>query len=217
MKERKKKWANIAVYGISAILLALIIIRLAEYFNKSENPALAERLEQRPLDIVFGSDTAKHTIFMYSSYSCSYCNLFFTDGYPLLKEEFIDTGLVKLIMRLTVKTNNIDLLNSLKTAICIHKHGNFEPLHKLLLSNHKVVYSNEFRLMVDEFIDKDIFVAECILGDESEQYLKQNLEDFEAFGMKGTPTFIIGSKIYSGYKDYSEFKKIVNSQIVSDN
>jgi protein-disulfide isomerase len=80
-----------------------------------------------------------------------------------------------------------------------------------------VVYSNEFREMIDEFIEKDIFVAECILGEESEHYLKENLKDFETFGMKGTPTFIIGRNIFSGYKDYPEFKKIVESQLTTDN
>lgn len=213
MKLMKHSWSQVVVYTISVFLLILITLSLIKYFGRPGVDDLSYRLEERPLDIIFGDDSAKLSIYMYSSYSCTYCNLFFNEGYPQLKEEYIDKGKLKLIMRLTVKTNNIDLLNSLKTAVCINRFGNFEYLHRLLLNNHKVVYTNDFREMVEEFIDKDILVAECVLGGESEEYLKQNLDDFEAFEMKGTPTFIIGNKIYSGYKDYPTFKKIINDHL----
>ncbi|PKP34731.1 MAG: hypothetical protein CVT98_10595 [Bacteroidetes bacterium HGW-Bacteroidetes-15] len=207
MLRYKFSWIHAIVFAVSIILIGLIAIRLVNFYSEPKTSRLSELLEVRPLDIVFGSDTANITVFIYSSYSCSYCNLFFTEAFPLLKEEFIDSGKVKLIMRLTVKTNNVDLLNSLKTAVCINKYGNFEYLHQLLLNNNKVVYTTEFRNIIDEFIDKDIIVAECILGNEAEEYLLQNINDFEAFGMKGTPTFIIGNKIYAGYKDYQTFNE----------
>lgn len=209
MKKRNYNWKHFLIYIISVVLLSLIVGKIVNYFSTPKRLDISERIAQRPLDIVFGSDSAALTVYMYSSYSCSFCNLFFTEAYPEFKKEFIDNGEVKLIMRLTVKTNNIDLLNSLKTAVCINRYGNFEYLHQLLINNHKVVYTPDFRGMVDEFIDKDIIVAECIMGGEADEYLIQNVKDFDSFGLKGTPTFIIGNKIYAGYKDYNSFRSII--------
>jgi protein-disulfide isomerase len=217
MINMKRDWTKFLVYGVSAILLILILIILFNYFNnKHEQKTQSIKLEEHPLDIVFGSDSAALTVYMYSSYSCTFCTKFFKEVYPDLKYEFFDAGKVKLIMRLTVKTNNIDLKNALKTVVCIHKFGYFNHLHNLLLENSKVVYTQDFRDMIDDFISRDIFVAECILGEEVEAYLLQNLNEFDMLGLKGTPTFIIDNKVYIGYRDYDQFKQILNDHINND-
>jgi hypothetical protein len=168
-------------------------------------------MQPRDLDIVFGDPSAKLGIYMYTSYSCTFCKQFFTDVYPNLKSEFLDSGKVKLIMRLTVNTINPDYMNSLKTAVCINKYGHYERLHELLLDDSRVVFTNEFKEIIDDFIQRDPFVAECILGKESESYLSQNLKDFKENEFKGTPTFVINSKVYRGYREYEQFKKIILS------
>jgi protein-disulfide isomerase len=212
-KSKSAKWIPIIAYGISAILIILIGIKLFDMYASPKKKGSIEGLELRPLDIVFGTDTAKLTVYMYSSYSCSYCILFFTDVFPQFSEEYINTGKAKLIMRLAVKTKDIDLTNSLKTAVCINKYGNFKYLHELLLNDNKIVYTEPFRKMVEEFIEKDNIIAECMLSGEAEEYLKENLEDFEKLDLRGTPTFVINNVIYSGYRDYNQFRKIIENQL----
>jgi protein-disulfide isomerase len=170
-------------------------------------------LENRPLDIVFGDHNASLEIYMYSSYSCSYCSLFFTDVFPKIKNKYIDSGKVKLIMRLTVKSSNVDVQDAMKAAVCISKYGNYEYLHELLLTDSKVVATHEFRDMINDFINRDVFVAECILGQEAEEYLNQNLTDFNTLGLKGTPTFIVGNRIYTGFQDFEKFDKIIENNL----
>lgn len=216
MQKPKISWSHIVAYTLSAVFVILIVLKLVQYYSdKSSSNNIAHPLEQTELDIVFGNENAQLAVFMYSNYSCNFCRQFFTEVYPQLQDEFINNSKVKLIMRLAVKTNNIDLLNSLKTAVCIAKHGNFSYLHQLLLADHMVVFSNEFRSMIDEFIDSDEIVAECILGGEAEAYLLQNLTDFNSYGFKGTPTFVIGKKVYSGYREYPDFKAIIEKHLNS--
>lgn len=212
------KCSYIVAIGLSVVILILIGLRIAEYRSfKRSGVAQIKVNEDRPLDIVFGNHDAKLAIYMYSSYSCSYCTLFFTDVFPDIKKEYINSGEVKLILRLTVKSNNIDIQNAMKTAVCINKYGNYEYLHELLLNDSKVVVTHDFREMVNEFIDKDIYVAECILGNEAEEYLNQNVKDYETLKFKGTPTFIIGNKIYTGYQNFEEFEKIITHHLNETN
>ena len=49
--------------------------------------------------IIAGNKDAKITIIAYESLTCSHCADFHNNIYPLLKKEFIDTGLVKIEFR----------------------------------------------------------------------------------------------------------------------
>jgi protein-disulfide isomerase len=63
--------------------------------------------------------------------------------------------------------------------------------------------------MVNHFIDSDPLVAECILGTQSMDYILQIRNEFDKFGFTGTPTFVIGNKVYKGYMPYDQFKSII--------
>ncbi|MDY0200141.1 MAG: thioredoxin domain-containing protein [Bacteroidales bacterium] len=209
-KNGGSNWSLIISITISVIIVALIGIRLGQYFSSKNKVEVSSTIfSHRPLDIVFGDSNAPLAIFMYSSYSCSYCKLFFTDVFPNLEKEYINNGKVKLVMRLTVKSNSIDTQNAMRTAVCVNKYGDYTYLHELLLSNSKVVVTNDFRDMVNEFIEKDIYVAECILGGEAEEYLAQNVADFETLKLKGTPSFIIDNQVYTGYQNSEKFNQII--------
>ncbi|HOW21802.1 MAG TPA: thioredoxin domain-containing protein [Tenuifilaceae bacterium] len=201
---------HLIAYAISLVLVVLIGYKLWRYFTPdSKEAVLQESPEPRPLDIVFGSDTASLPVYMYASYSCTFCRQFFTDVFPMLKKEFLDNGRVKLVMRLLENTNHPDALNSAKTAVCINRYGYFDKLHELLLTDSRVTYTPEFRDMVNDFTARDELVAECILGGQADEYILQIRNEFRKFGLSGTPTFIINRNVYRGYRSYQEFRKII--------
>ena len=105
----------------------------------------------------------------------------------------------------------------MKASVCVNKFGNYEYLHQLFLNQSNIVYTADFHDMIDEFIDKDIQVAECILGGDADNYLKQNIEEFETLKLKGVPTFVIDRKIYYGFKEYDLLKKILNYHLTQIN
>jgi hypothetical protein len=120
---------------------------------------------------------------------------------------------VKLVMRLLENTNHPDALNAAKTAICINRYGYFDKLHELLLTNSRVIFTPEFRDMVNDFTARDNLVAECILGGQADEYILQIRNEFRKFGLSGTPTFIINRNVYPGYRSYQEFRKIILYQL----
>lgn len=207
MVKRLKPIEWIAI-GVSLILIVLIGIKAWQLTGK-ENDKLNEPISNSPLDIVFGSDSAKLTIYAYISYHCGYCRLFFTDVYPELEKEFIAPGKVRLVLKLVEHSNNTDRLNQVKTAVCINRYGYYGKLHELLVTNSSVIYTDEFRDMVNHFIDSDPLVAECILGTQSMDYILQIRNEFDKFGFTGTPTFVIGNKVFKGYMPYDQFKSII--------
>jgi protein-disulfide isomerase len=198
---------------VAIIIAAITFILLSNSNNFKKDKKASLEIFEHELDIVYGSDSADLTIFLFSNYSCSFCRKFFANVYPKLKEDYIDKGKVKLVVKPVDLTNNENVINSLKIAVCINEYGKFEKLNRLLLFEPKVVYNEEFGELIDEFIEKDEYVAECMLGGESDEYIVENILNFKALKLTGTPTFIINTKIYKGYSDYGNFKKLVEKEL----
>ena len=109
------------------------------------------------------------------------------------------------------------MITALKTAVCINEYGNFEALHKLLTYDSRVVFSTDIKSMVNEFIDKDYMVGQCILCGDAEQYLNRNASIFDSLGFTGTPVFIINRNVYVGYRSLGDFKEMIDNEILSSN
>lgn len=215
MNTKQKYWGIIITITIAILIVGVVVLHI---IDKKRTITISHNessiLEERNLDIVFGSSNAEVSIVAYFSYSCTFCKKFFSDVYPSLNDEFLVPGKAKLILRLMGNTGNISLDNALKTAVCVSKHGNYEYLHELFLHDFGAVFTDEFQSMIDEFIDKDIVFAECVLGGDAEEYLTNNAKDFKLLELRGTPTFIIGNTIYPGFRDFEAFKAIINKVII---
>lgn len=219
MISRKKIYWIISL-SISAVLVVLIVARLYRHFVTDvalmPNATITGAIADSELDIVFGNDNAKLTVYMYSNYACSYCKKFFEEAMPEL-QEYIGSSQVKLVLKLVGADANTADMMAQKTAVCVNEHGNYEALHKLYTYNYFVIHTPEFTQMVNEFIDKDHMVAQCILGGEAENYLMANNQEFTHLGFKGTPVFVIRNRVYIGYRGQQNFLKIVKNELSNIN
>src|SRR3989344_3207671 len=94
--------------GILAVLLIISIFTggfgistgaTAADVNKPSGVALVSAEDFLDDDAVLGDKNAPVTIIEFSDYQCPYCRKFWTEAYSQIKEEYIDTGKVKLIFR----------------------------------------------------------------------------------------------------------------------
>ena len=74
-------------------------------------------------DITEGNENAKIKIYSYQSLTCSHCANFHAKIYPLLKKDYIDTGIAKIYF----KHFPLDLaaLNAAKITQCVNNEKNF--------------------------------------------------------------------------------------------
>jgi protein-disulfide isomerase len=213
MKMSKK---HIIVFAISLILIILVIL-IYQYSSKSDKQivkVVETLLEQRDMDIVFGNDSAQLTMFVFASYQCHFCRKFFDSVFPLLDKKYIQSNQLKIIYRPTANILGGQRETALKTLVCLNKYGNFTYFHKLLLSNFKVMFTEEFKKMVDGFKEKDPFVGECIDGTEGKKYLLSNIEEFNKLEFKGTPTFVLKNNVYIGYRSFEQMQEIIDKLLV---
>ena len=167
--------------------------------------------------IISGNENAKITIIAYESLTCSHCANFHKEVYPLLKKEYIDTGLAKIEFRHFPL--DIAALNASKIAQC-KKDQSLEILESLYSNQQAWVKGNsinEINNNLKKFIEKegfDINFENCINNKEIEDFvLNDRIEGAKNFKINATPTIIINNKKFEKSLNYKNLKKSLEKLI----
>ena len=167
--------------------------------------------------ITSGNKSAKITIIMYESLTCSHCADFHNDVYPQLKKEYIDTGLAKIEFRHFPL--DIAAFNAAKIAQC-KKDQSLEILESLYSNQQAWVKGNtldEINKNLQGFIEKKGFKVDfgkCINNKEIEDFvLNDRIEGTKNFKVNATPTIIINNKKFEKSLNYKNLKKTLEKLI----
>lgn len=200
-----------------AIFLAFIsLMGLVSCRSKSAGKSyetIKYEVVQKAGDVIFGDYNATNTVFMYASYNCDFCRYFFSRTYPELKSNYLDNGKLKLVIKWVDFNDNPQVLYSLQAASCIGRFGIYEKYHQLLLVNPEVVFTEDFAQLVDDIMEDNSQIAECILQNNEYAYLRENVKEFRENKLTGTPTFVLNKHAYSGFISYDNFKKLLEKEL----
>lgn len=200
---------------LSLVLMGLIVLTLVNYLSKEDTPQtqLSQNIPVSSFDIVWGNAHAPLTMIVYSSYQCKFCTLFFEETFPDLKQKYVNTGRLRIVLKLVNLREIPEIMQAIQASVCINRFSDFEKFHELLLTNYEVVYSGEFKILLDDFIAANPDIAQCLIQHDNYAYVHQNNNEFREYNFSGTPTFIIGNKVYSGFRKTEWFEDIFQKQL----
>lgn len=197
---------------IAAIAVVLVIAGVIYWHIKPKAPEVVKTVTKEAFDIVFGAEEAPIQVYLFFDYFCSHCRKFFIEAYPDIKQEFIDTRKIQLVLKPVFFSTQARIVNAYKSAICLNKHGQYQPMHDLLLVESEVVFSQSFDELIEEYVQRNSLFAECFYSGSVEQYLDDIRKIFIANRFKGTPTFVINNRMYVGYLSFEQFKHIISAE-----
>jgi protein-disulfide isomerase len=167
--------------------------------------------------IISGNENAKITIIAYESLTCSHCANFHKDIYPLLKKEYIDTGLAKIEFRHFPL--DMAAFNASKITQC-KEDQSLEILESLYLNQQAWVKGNtieEINNNLKRFIKKEGFEVDfekCINDKNIEDFvLNDRIEGSKEFQINATPTIIINNKKFEKSLNYKNLKNSLEKLI----
>ncbi len=167
--------------------------------------------------IFVGNESAKISIIAFESLTCSYCAKFHQDVYPLLKKEFLDTGLAKIEFRHFPL--DIAAFNASKVAQCTND-GNLEILESLYANQQKWVKGSsveQANINLKKFLSKEGFNIDfesCINNKQIEDFvLNDRIDGAKNFKVNATPTIIINNKKFKKTLNYKNLKKALEKLI----
>jgi len=169
-------------------------------------------IAENDIDIVLGGDSARITIYMFASYTCRHCHEFLVSDLPQIQQRYIDSGLVRFVIKPIELAENPDMMSALQLAGCMNRDGNADDIRELLLTEPTAVYSDEFRQLIDDIILTNPELAECLVADNFSS-IKENNRLFNAIGSKGTPIFVVGGHLYKGRRNYANFYKVIDYEL----
>ena len=167
--------------------------------------------------IFVGNESAKISIIAFESLTCSYCAKFHQDVYPLLKKEYLDTGLAKIEFRHFPL--DIAAFNASKVAQCTND-GNLEILESLYANQQKWVKGSsieEANINLQKFLSKEGFNIDfegCINNKQIEDFvLDDRIDGAKNFKVNATPTIIINNEKFDKTLNYKNLKKALEKLI----
>ena len=167
--------------------------------------------------ILVGNKSAKISIIAFESLTCSHCANFHKDVYPLLKKEYLDTGLAKIEFRHFPL--DIAAFNASKVAQC-KNDGNSEILESLYANQQKWVKGSsieEANINLEKFLSKEGFNIDfesCINDKQIEDFvLNDRIDGAKNFKVNATPTIIINNEKFDKTLNYKNLKKALEKLI----
>ena len=173
--------------------------------------------DNKIVGIIDGKKDAKINLIVYESLTCSHCASFHTEIYPLLKENFIDKGIINLEFRNFPL--DIAALNASKIAHC-RNDGSSKILHLLYKKQKDWVKGNsieDFNENLEKLIKSEnlnLNFKNCINNTNIEDYiLKDRVDAVQKYNINATPTLIIMGKKFDKTLTYKNIKKAIEKLI----
>ena len=189
------------------------IILISLLFLLSSLNAQAEEIKR----ILVGNKSAKISIIAFESLTCSHCANFHKDVYPLLKKEYLDTGLAKIEFRHFPL--DIAAFNASKVSQC-KNDGDPEILESLYANQQKWVRGNtveEANLNLQKFLISEGYSVDfenCINNKQIEDFvLNDRIDGVKNFKINATPTIIINNEKFEKTLNYKNLKKALEKLI----
>jgi len=177
-------------------------------------------------DPIIGNPNAKISIIEFSDFQCPFCARFHIQTLPLIFEEYIDQGKVKLVFRdFPIQNIHPNALPAAVAAECANEQGKFREMHDKLFDNQNQWNKQQTAdaiLMFNQYaeemkLDQEIFDS-CLSNGKYIDEIKKDLKDGQDYGVSGTPRFFIGNdKIgyveLKGAQPFDSFKKVIDAQL----
>jgi len=178
-----------------------------------------ERVDLNIKDSYFkGDENAPVIIVEFTDYQCPFCARHFSDTYPLIQQNYVDTGKVKyVVMDFPLSNIHPEALSAAEAARCVGDQagntGYFE-MHDKLFTNQQILGDVNYKLWAREIsgvsgVDFDL----CL---DSGKHTKDVLADQaygQTLGVSGTPSSFVNGLRLSGAVPYSQFEALIEAEL----
>lgn len=162
---------------------------------------------------VLGKADAPVTIYEYSSLTCPHCAAFHKETLPKIKEAYIDTGKVKLVMR-DFPLDQVALGGALM-ARCAPEPMYFRLLEVLFANQQTWARANNPLDGMKQYGRLSGMSDDTLNACFKNETLFKQIQDVQAaaqqtFQIQSTPSFVIDGQLYAGSRDFAAFSKIID-------
>jgi protein-disulfide isomerase len=154
-----------------------------------------------------------------SDFQCPYCKQWHDETYPVLRDEFVRTGKVRLAYINFPLAQHPYAWPAAESAMCAGAQGKFWEMHDALFNTQS---KWEALPSPASFFDslaraQGVDAArwrQCIQSGKMKTWIQADHDRAQTAGAASTPTFIVGDKLLVGAQPIEEFRRAIDSALV---
>jgi protein-disulfide isomerase len=139
---------------------------------------------------------------------------------PQLKSAYIDTGLVRYVVKDFPLSAHAHATAAAGAARCAGAQGAYWAMHDLLFERQQEWSPQRAEQIIEAFwayaeelnLDPAIF-QECLAADEFGYLVRQDVWDGEQAGVQGTPSFRINGQLIRGAHPFETFQDLIEAEL----
>jgi protein-disulfide isomerase len=216
------------VYLVIAIV-AIVGIGVLSYLSSRKSTAIPIALDPNLPPVtsqgyVMGSATAPIEVVEFGDFECPACNRFAEVTEPDVRTQFVNTGKIRFrFIDFPLVNVHQNTLNASVAAACADLQGQFWPMHDQLYAKQDQ-WNGEATSSPDKVL-KQIAAAipgidaakfdQCLDTRQTLAKVQSHLKIATDTKVQGTPTFVIGGKLYFPLDGFDEFKAAVTGALAT--
>ena len=178
---------------------------------KDENLKIVERLLPSGL-IEIGDRDAPVVLLMFTEHHCRYCKNFYHEHFPLLLEDFINQGKLKLQIGILPLRKYIHSQNATLGLLCAASQGKGIPMHKLLFT----LGAKDRETLINEAASLELnlnLFADCLDSPETLKIIEQQKSLARSLDVTLVPTFFLNGEKSVGLPQYADLRGMIKKAI----
>ncbi|MFH1399157.1 MAG: thioredoxin domain-containing protein [Candidatus Woesearchaeota archaeon] len=164
-------------------------------------------------DSVKGDPNAPVTIIEFSDFECPYCARFYQQTFDQIEEEYLKTGIAKIVFRDFPLVFHKNAQKAAEAAECAGEQGKYWEMHNILFEQGVAGGTDTFKKYAAELALNTPLFNTCLDSGTMEAEVKKDMQEGIAAGVKGTPAFIINGQLVSGAQPFENFKQVIDAKL----
>lgn len=177
-------------------------------------------------DPMIGNRNAPLTLIEFSDYHCPFCRRFFTQTFPKIKSNYIDTGKVRYVFRdYPLDAIHPNARKAAEAAHCAQEQGKFWEMHDAIFESKNSKFPDLKGL--GRTLGLDISrLRGCVDSGKYGKEIEKDYQDGTLAGVTGTPGFFLGltrkgttiqGTLISGAQPFARFTKLLDQLLADQN
>jgi protein-disulfide isomerase len=167
-----------------------------------------------------GDPNAPVLMIEFTDFECPFCKRFALDTRPQIIEQYVNAGIVRLVMR-DMPLNDIHPTAQLSAIAgrCAGNQGQFWPMYELLFATHQIEWGGAperdrevfVQFAADLGLDTAAFTA-CLDDPALEAEVIAETERAGRLGINSTPSFFVNGRLIRGALPFSTFERLFREE-----
>jgi len=183
-----------------------------------ETPKVDNVFTEAVDDHVIGSDVAGQTMIVYASVTCSHCGDWFSNEWPQVKADLVESGIMRFVMRELPTPPAMLSMTGFAMAECAPEDKYFDVIEyqmenqKQIFEQTKAGKGQEAYAKVGKVagLEDDAAIETCLREQANIDHITISATRANAAKVQGVPAFFINGAPYKGAQDADSLIKMIS-------